>query len=350
MNLHIREIPAHEKQAWDELVHSSRQGNVFLLHDFLLTWDKTDPTVGLLRLGCYSENNQLVGAQAIMFKKALFLRLQHMLSIFYASTPILREVAGEQSPTPFEILTALASESRKRFPYLRVEFHPSLTDMRAYLEQKWEVYPQYTYLWALDDLDALLKQMHRKSSYVRKALRLYTFGCEAGLAMIAEFLRLYEKTMTRYEWRPTPAWKTAFISRAEWLESQGLLKAYTCRAPSGDIMGIALYILSRLDRTVYAWLVGYDPQLDNKEFLPAIDYYAAQCLASEFSFIDFGEGTHPSLYAFKDSLGGCATPFWILKTRNATRWLRVYETLKRWRYAWSKSLAHAQPEMERTRG
>jgi hypothetical protein len=83
-------------------------------------------------------------------------------------------------------------------------------------------------------------------------------------------------------------------------------------------------------------MVGYDKKISSKEFPPAIHYYAAQNLCSEFSRIDFGEGTHTSLYAFKDSLGGYSTPFWILKTRNANNWIHFYESLKRIRYSMLK--------------
>jgi hypothetical protein len=329
MTLHVREIPWSESQSWDELVYSSQQGSVVLLHDFLHSWDQSNPTVGLIRLGCYSESNQLVGAQVLMYKKLLFLHFQGNLHSIYGGTPILRDSCEEHKPAQYEILSALAKKSSKLLPYLKLDCNPSLTDIRAYLDQGWEAYPQYTYIWSLEDLDAILKNMHRKSSYVRKAQELYDFECVPGSKIFNEFLTLYEQTVEKYEWKPSKTWKDAFIYRAQWLEGNDSLRAFTCRSKSGDLVGCVLYILSRTNRTAYFWMVGYDHQLNTKEFPPAIHYFAAQCLASEFSYIDFGESNHPSLDAFKDSLGGNVRPFWILKTRNASRWLNYYDSIKR---------------------
>lgn len=336
MTFYIREISNSEGQLWDELICSSKQGNIFLCHDFLQAWDRTNPAVGSLRLGCYNKDNKLIGAQILVFRKILFLRFQGISYAYYGSSPIIKDQLGEEDPNPYEILSALARESKKYFPYLRLELHPSLNDIRAYLDQGWDAYPQATYIWDLRDLDAVLKQMHRKSCYVRKAQSLYNFECAPGHTITNEFLSLYEETMEKYEWKPTRTWKKAFISRLQWLEEQDLLRAYTCRTKSGDLIGIVLYILSYKDRTAYFWLVGYDHKLNTKEFPPAIHFYAAQCLAKEFSFIDFGEGTHPSLYAFKDSLGGHIKLYWVLKTQGTSHWIRFYTFLKSTFYTLSK--------------
>ena len=333
MNIQVRELLDSDAEAWDDLVRSSRQKVVFQRRDFLDIWAGEDPDWHLLKLGCFDERGRLVCGQAIIHRKFLGLRIQNTLSIFYAGTPVLTGEIEEYSPEQYEILSALAHASRKRFPYLRIEFHPNLTDARAYIDNGWEAGLQYTHTWDLGDLNAVLKGMHRKHSYVRKAQGMYIFGCENGEAIIDEFLRLYRETMEKFEWQPTAHWKEAFRRKARWLDQQGLLRPFTCRTKTGELVGIALYILSRESGMAYFWLIGYDHALNSKEFPPAIHWYAAQNLAAEFRTIDFGEGGNASLFAYKDSLGTTSLSFWVLKTQSMSNWSALYTSLRKIRQA-----------------
>lgn len=341
MAVSVREIQPQERQQWDALVNASPQGSVFLGYDLLQLWDQTNATAGLLRLGCFTAAGRLVGGQALIYKKALLFAFQYNLNLPYGSTPILSGDLGVDDPAPFEILSALARAAQKRFPSLQLEVHASLTDIRAYLAQGWEALPDYVYLWDLGDVDLLLKHMHRKSSYVRKAQKQYRFACEPREGVILDFLRLHEQNMDRHQWRPTAAWREAFFRRVQWLDEQDVLRIYTCRTPAGELVGAVLYVLSRLQCTAHFWMVGYDAQLNSKEFPPAIHFYAAQCLAPEFKTIDFGEGMRESLYAFKDSLGARSEPYWILATPTARYWKRVFAWVRRLRYAVPKLLRRA---------
>jgi len=332
MRIEVREISATDT-AWDELTASSRQTCLFVSREFLDVWAGEDPSWHLLKLGCYDEKNRLVCGQAIIHRKIMKVRVQNTLSIFYAGTPVLAGDIPENSPQQYEILSALARESRKRFPYLRIEFHPNLTDARAYLDNGWEAAPQYTHTWRVHDLNAVLKGMHRKQTYVRKAQDMYNFSIEHGEEIINEFLRLYAETMVKFGWQPPASWKDAFRRKAKWLETQNVLLPFTCRSKTGELVGIALYILSRESRTAYFWLVGYDHDHNSKEFPPAIHYFAAQNLAAEFDMIDFGEGGNSSLFAFKDSLGTDSLPFWVLKSGNISGWVNIYLFLRKARQA-----------------
>ncbi len=332
MKIEVREITKTDT-AWDGLVQNSRQNCVFVSRSFLETWTGKNPFWRLLKLGCFDEQGRLVGGQGIIHRKIVGVRVQNTLSIFYAGTPVLAGDIPENSPEQYEILSALARESRKHFPYMRIEFHPNLTDARAYLDNGWEAAPQYTHTWDLRDLNAVLKSMHRKQTYVRKAQDMFDFSIERGETIINDFLRLYAETMAKFGWQPPASWKTAFQHRAKWLESQDLLRPFTCRTKNGELVGVALYILSRESRVAYFWLVGYDHDRNSKEFPPAIHYYAAQNLAGEFDMIDFGEGGNSSLYAYKDSLGAESLPFWVLKTGGISNWAKIYQLLRKTRQA-----------------
>ena len=209
----VREIDAKEGKAWNELVLSSRQGITYLLHDFLRMWTDTDPLLHLTRLGCYDESGQLIGGQAIFHRRVMGVRIQNNLNIFHTNTPILSQAIQDQGWKRYEVLETLAKESKKHFPYLRAEFHPSLNDARPFVEQGWRVKPKYTHVFDISDPDALLSNMHRKRRYyVRNARENLLFACESGDAILKDFLRLYRESMRKFNWSPLRGCKTEVIS------------------------------------------------------------------------------------------------------------------------------------------
>lgn len=327
--MEVREISTNEGIAWDELVNSSRQGNIFLLHEFQTAWLETDSSLYLVRLGCYDEHGNLIGGQSIFHKKIFGLRVPTALSIFYASTPILSSKVQENSQQQYAVLSALAQDSRKRFPFLRIEFHPTLNDVRPYLELGWQAQPEYTYTWKISDPHAILMDMHRKRSYVRKAQDQFLFAHEAGEAIVTDFLRLYRETMQKFDWRPEDGWGKILCKRIEWMQSKDIVRLYTCRTKTGELVGVVIYILSRVNQTAYFMMIGYNHSINSKEFPPAIHWFAAQDLSREFSHVDLSEAPQSNLYAFKDSLGACSTRYWTLETLNACRWQNFYNVLRK---------------------
>jgi predicted N-acyltransferase len=326
----VREITTDEDIAWDELVRSSRQGNIFLSHDFQSAWCETDSSLYLVRLGCYDENDRLVGGQSIFHKKAFGFRIPFTLSIFYASTPILPSTVQDNSLQQHAVLSALAREARKHFPFLKIEFHPTLGDVRPYLEQGWHAYPEYTHTWEISDPNAVLKNIqHRKQKYVRKAKEEFLFAHETGEAIVTDFLRLYRETMQKFGWRPEENWTTTLRKRIEWMQARDIIRLYTFRMKSGELIGVVTCILSRVNQTAYFMLIGYNHSIKSKEFHPAIHWYAAQDLSPEFSLVDFGEASESNIYSTKDALGTSSVPYWKLETSNARRWTQYYDILRK---------------------
>jgi hypothetical protein len=328
--MEVRKISADEGWAWDELIRSSRQGNIFLSHEFQTAWCEADPALHLLRLGCYDEQGKLIGGQPIFYKKAFGLRIPLVLNIFYGNTPVLSSSVQDDCLQQHAVLSALARESRRHFPLLKVEFHPTLKDARPYLEQDWHAEPEYTHVWEINDPDAILMNLqHRKRQYVRKAREQFLFTYETNDAVVTEFFRLYRETMQKFDWRPEERWGKNLRKRIEWMRARDMVRLYTCRMKTGELIGAVMCVLSRSNRTVYSMYIAYDHSIQSKDFLPALDWYTAQDLSQEFSYVDLSEAPQPTLYGYKDSLGASSTQYWILETRNARRWRNFYDALRK---------------------
>jgi hypothetical protein len=328
LKIKVREISTANKE-WEELIHSSRQNILFVDQSFLNIWTTKGTSNHLMMLGCYDESEHLVGGQAIIHRKFMGVRIQGSFNISYRCTPILAGHIRENSPEQYEILSALARETRKKFPYLKVEFHPSLTDTRAYLNNGWHAEPQYAHTWDLRNVDAILQNMHhKKRSYVRKALENYEFNVEQDKKIIDEFLRLYTETMAKFSWCPSENWSESFHHKANWLLDEKLLLPCTCRTKTGQLISVALVILSPENRTAYGWLIGYDHAYASHEIPASLQYYSAKILAANFDALDLGDGPNANLFAYKDSLGTASHPFWVLTTKDTKKWIKFLDFLR----------------------
>jgi len=338
MTLIVKEIPTAERQEWDDLIRHSLQRTVFLEYEYLNMWVDTNPTFHLTRIGCYDDSSKkLVGGQAFLHKNYLGIRLSTILNLFYVSTPILRDSAPQDDTDQLEVLRTLARYVKKHLPYMLVEVHPSLTDVRPYLFNGWQASCEYTHIWDLKNRGAPLENMHHRSrSRVQHAEKDLVFARESSANALGEFVQLYRKTMAKFNWHPDNKWEMNFRKYVNWMEARDMFRLYACRNVNGEMIGAILYILSRINRTVYVWLIGYNPEKAIKGWSDTLNCHAAQELSNEFDFFDFGEGSRESIYRAKDTAGTTSVPFWVLKTNLSQRWLVLYDRLKLVRYAASR--------------
>ncbi|HEX7556473.1 MAG TPA: hypothetical protein VF338_07595 [Leptolinea sp.] len=337
--MEIKEIAFQEHSAWDALVASSPEQTVFLTDDFLKTWVSADPEMDLFRLGCY-EDGSLVGGIVVLHKKTLkIIRIQNILSIFYASTPIISGKYPGHTARHYEIMTTLASSIRKYFPYLRLECNPCLDDVSAFLNEGWTCKPRYSHMWDIRDPEEMLNSMHRKKRYVKRAMKEYCFTCGID-EDIEDFLTLYLRDLDRFSWQPSDYWIEAFRKRVTWMKSQNIFRLYTCRTQDGQLANSLACILSPCNKTAYGWLVAYDRDLQDNAVSPSIYYYAALDLCGQFDYLDIGEAANKSIYAYKDSMGTSIHPFWVMETTSAKSWLTIYKTLQRAKWALSRRMVN----------
>jgi hypothetical protein len=333
MNITVKEISTADGQAWNQLVGNSPQRTVFVEDEFLTMWTETNPTFHLTRIGCYDDKQRLIGGQAFLHKKVLGIRLSTILNIFYASTPLLNAPTPDEQDIQAEILNALANYVRKKLPFMLVEAHPSLMDVRPYLYNGWEAAREYTHLWDLRNLDLLMDNMHRKGKTIKKAQKQFVITRETGAEAVAKFAKLYKTTMQKFNWKPSRHWTEILQEQVKWMEARDMFRLYSCHTLEGELAGMTTLILSHTNRTAYGWMMGYNPSSKNREWGPVLQYYTAQELASNFDFMDFGEGTRETIYVTKDNIGTTSVPFWVLRTKQTHHWLEAYEKIKNTRYA-----------------
>jgi hypothetical protein len=325
MALSIRHLASNDNEIWDHLVNSSPQGHVLLLSFFLSAWIENDPEIHLLRLGCFDHQGYLVGGQAFLHKKKVgIIRVQTNLQTWqYIDSPIIAAHAIPGSQLYFDILKTLADRVKKSFLHYKVYCHPSIRDVRPLLECGWRIFPDYAHSWDLRNPEALLADLKGRKRFqqVKKAFQNLDFADERGKAIFDEFIPLYMETARQVGYKLRKSWPRVFRTIAIELLERGIIRFLTCRKKSGELIGVATYILDPLRNTAFGWQLAHIPLRGGEvDFIPALYIHSIKTLSGEVSFIDIGVGVRPSLYFFKDSLGTRSTPEFLAQTPNSKFW------------------------------
>jgi hypothetical protein len=329
----IKRITVAENHLWDEFVHNSPQGDVFHLSFYLQAWVDNDPEIHLTRLGCFDQDNKLVGGQAFLHKKkAGVLPVQCLLQTWtHIETPMVASYIIQGSEAYFDILQLLAEDTVKIFFFYRLFFHPSLKDVRPYLECGWTASPDYTHSWEIQQPEVLLEKLKQLRRF-RKALEIkdqYEFSTEPDTSIIDTFIPLYEETAEHLRFSLRPSFARIFRTAAQEMMQRDLIRFFTCRNKHGEIAGMVTYTINHHRKTAYSFQVAYNYHLEGeKDFMPLLDLYTIEQLAPAVTHIDLGEGLWPSLYFNKDALLTTSTPYYVLITPNNHFWNNMIEGAK----------------------
>jgi hypothetical protein len=309
---------------WDQLVNSSPQGSFFLLDKCLSACVDNDPDLYLFRLGYFDNQNNLLGGQALLHKKkAGIVRVQTLTHTWsYLDTPVIAGHITQGSQEYYDIIQALADKVKKSFLYYKVFCHPSIQDVRPLLQNGWSAMPEYAHTWDLHNPEALLNDLKGKKRF-RQAdsiLQSLNFANENGEGIIEEFITLYQKTAQEIGYKLSKSWEHIFRTLVNQMLDNNVIRFFTCRKKSGELVGVATYVIDPVQHSAYGWQLAHIPLQGEKDFIPALYIYAIKTLSNEVSTIDIAEGIRPALYYFKDSLGTKSTPLFSVETPNADLW------------------------------
>lgn len=326
--LTLRRITREDAPLWDHLVRSSPQGSIFQLDEFLGLWVKSEPRLHSLRFGCFDETGRLLAGQVFLYReKALGLRVQTCLNFPYNSSPILAGSIRHDAPEYAVILQLLARKANRLFPLFCFECHPSLSDVRPFLEIGWRAVPEYAHTCDLGDLAALLgdKNRFRRAS---RGLGRYDFADETTHEIAAQFPALYRKSAVNYGLELGRAWEATFSARMDWMLHHGVAHCYTCRKKDGALLGIMICVLSRPQQVAHPWMMAFDLSLGEKDFVRSLYLYAIKQLAEHAIHVDIAEGIRPAIYDFKDSLGTDSTMYFMVESPRTDFYRKVFTTYR----------------------
>lgn len=329
--LQVRELGPDERTGWDELIAASPQGNSFLRTAWLDMLCKTDTDLHSQTLGCF-DGERLVGGQALVWHTRWNVPMAATFEYFYCGPVVAagaRATRASHAPVQNAILAALAQATATRLAHVEMDAHPTLCDVRPYLDARWRVEPTYTHVWHVDSIERAWSEMNReKRREIKHAQNEFVFERDDSDAALDAWLPLYRKTMEKFSWYPSPRWTAIFQKRFAWLRERDAARLYIARRRDGELSGGVVTLLSRDDRTAYLFKQGSDPQARDLGMIPALYWHTACQVAAEFPNVDFGGSPLPSLGRFKDYLGAQSTLHFRLSHQRRDMRLKLYESAR----------------------
>jgi hypothetical protein len=332
MRLKVRQITSSENEQWDELIECSNQGDVFLKSFYLLAWSKEDSEIYLQRVGCFNQQNKLVGGQAFLHKRKLgILETQCLLQTWtHIETPVISSQVDHGSNEYFEIIYELAKRRDRASIYYKVFCHPTIRDVRPFLKRGWSARPEYSHGWDIRNGDAIIEELskHRRFRNSKEVFLQLEFDCEKSERAIDEFLQLFLTTARNIGFMLRESFESIFRTTAKEMLNQDVLRFITCRNKEGKILAMASYTLNLAKRTACGWYFAHVPLQGELDIIPSLYLYSIKALSNDVDFIDIGEGIHSSLYLYKDSLGTISTQYFIIETPHAIFWQKVVKAVR----------------------
>jgi hypothetical protein len=333
-DLCVRDLTFQEYGEWDQLVHESPQGSVFLQSDFLQMLCNSDKSLKFVILGCFNTKGRLKAGQAYLYRQLVGINIGFDTSYFY-NGPVIAESHCEarSSKAEFECncMTSLANEMSRRFPNISVDTHPSISDLRPFIRLNWKINLHYTHIWDLKDPESLwhkIREGERKK--INHAQKDFAFQKETWNEAGQQFLNVFQISMKKHEWQPDNKWNHIFSDRVRWMEDRNLCTLITARDDRKELKAGALVVLSKEHKTAYFWRLGYVLQMANSGIVPGLCYAASNLLVNEVDRIDWAEGMTYGQSSFKDRMGTNLEPYYkLIPPNNREEYINIARRIRR---------------------
>jgi hypothetical protein len=229
---------------WNDLVARSPEGSIYSTPEYLDVL--CGAAGGTFRILVARKGNVLLGGIALYERRSRPGAYVSPRLLLYYNGIVLRpydtKYPSQRTARRNEILESLADAlPGLNFGRIALRCRSPLTDVRVLLAKGWSARPQYTYVVALTDLDALRGRMEQN-------LRRLVDRCtDQGLTVTEDddfdsFFRLHAQVHERKGARlylPRPAFQRYF----ERLRSGGLARLYHARLPGGLSVSTQLVLL-----------------------------------------------------------------------------------------------------------
>lgn len=205
-NLRIARLEDSGDSDWDQLVASSPQGNSFLRSDWLRMLARTDTSIRVERYVVWDQRDRLRGGWALPLRQHFGLRFATEYDLFYAGpmlAPDLTPPACSRRGEHDAVLSQLAQAFGRYCAVIAAEAHPSLSDVRVFLDAGWSVALQL-----------------REDMQHSEAIRLINLGGspQQSLARFKDYLgatpRLHFRLIHRQTSRRLRLWEAQLQARA----------------------------------------------------------------------------------------------------------------------------------------
>lgn len=300
-----RYLSEDEYAEWNRLIENSSQGSIYSKPEYL---DAICEAAGgrFKILACFM-GEEMAGGVALYEMKSRFGTYVSGRFLLYYNGIVLRD---QNSKYPYqrvsksiETMSALENTlSKTRYSRLLLHNRGGLIDFRPFLSRGWSVWPSYTYIVPVADLDFLWGRLEQN-------LKRLVKRCESKGVTLSDdddfesFYRMHEETHRR-KGSPIYLPPDAFRRFFERLKSLGLCRLYHARLPEGRPVAAQLVLLGNypVSHTVCA---AADPEYLSIGSTPFLRWKVFESLSEQgYKANDLTDAALNLVTRFKAQLGG----------------------------------------------
>jgi hypothetical protein len=314
MSIITRPLTKEEFPAWDKLVASSPQAGLFHTTAWNQMLYETAPQ-GQAWIQLVCENKGTIFGGIALHYWHLAKKIQAPVPLFGYNGPILDNTLHyeEQYKTipGYETIQELIKGIANVSDFITVKNQPEIWDVRAYLYNSWKIETCYTHIlpykkeketWSR--IDAVSQEKISNGQY--------SVNTDTTDAQIQKF-SLHASKKANPVCPPQETRMEVLNKRIYWMKEREICKLVTLIDKNGSEAAIALFILSRQNRTIYLdQMFSLGKHLES-DVLPPLVWHSFSLFDKEFEYMDLGISANMSISKLKDKLGGKLAPIHITK-------------------------------------
>lgn len=326
-DIKVKYLDASEYDSWDRFVDESPQGSIYSQSYFLESFCKVSG--GQFRiLGVY-QHDELQGGIGLHYHKSRYgdrIRLQAPL---YYNGIVLKRFDSKypsiNSSKEAEVIRAILGELEGG-TYASAELGNRFTfeDPRLLLQRGWQVWPRYTYIVSIQDLN-------RQWEKVEQNLRRLISRCEKeGMTLepsndADKFYSMYASTYHRKGVQPYVS-REQFLNLHDALSKRDACQIYFATTATGKRAAGEIVLMSKHPVT-HTWMAGSDPEFLRSGASAFLRWKAFEDLNRRgYECNDLTDAMNETVAKFKSQFGGDLKPSFVLYKTFSSK-LRIHDRI-----------------------
>lgn len=327
----VEYLNADDFEAWNAFVDTSPQGSVYSTSTFLHALCHAAQT--RFKILAVKKGDDVHAGVALHYEPSRFGDVVSRRGLLYYNGIVFRDFdtkyPSQLTHRHVRLVRILLEELEDESKYASVQLSMRHTqvDTRPFTWSGWEVYPQYTYVVPIADLQA---QWCRAEQNIRRLIS----RCEKeGMQIIVdddfdEFYRLHSLTYERIgkeAYFPCEIFRELYTT----LKQSGTAQIYTALMPDGT-RGSSQIVLSTAHPVTHIWAAGSDPACATSGVSAFLRWKVFEILHERgYAYHDLTDAMEESVAKFKAQFGGDLVSCPIVSRMNSRAMRRYYRVQSR---------------------
>ncbi|MFW5708796.1 MAG: GNAT family N-acetyltransferase [Chloroflexota bacterium] len=302
---HITYLDESEYSQWDRFVDSSPQGSIYSTSTFLRAMTEISGT--RFNILAIRKGEEIVGGVGLHYRSSRWGDVIERRGLLFYNGLIYRDYPtkypSKKATQQINIIRAMIAELESNgYAAVSLSMPGPVEDTRAFTWAGWDVYPQYSYVVPIDDLDALWRRTEQN------ARRLIS-RCQNARQTVEQrddfdcFYTLHEKTYHQHGLEPYFPRET-FRHLYDTLRDHGYAGLFFALMPDGRPVSTQI-VLSTGHPVTHTWVAGSDRDYAHTGVTALLRWEVFKIYHQRgYAYNDLTDAMNEPVARFKAQLGG----------------------------------------------